>query len=69
MSWSGLATFDGTGVWTDGENIYYSANYSQYILSKSTSTWSEKIWYGFTTFTKHNIWTDGNNIYCSNNYV
>ena len=65
-TWSGLTTFDGVRVWTDGENIYYSNGTEQYVLDKSTSTWSEKVWSGLTNFDGSKVWTDGENIYYSN---
>ena len=65
-TWTGLTSFYGSGIWTDGENIYYSNGTTQYVLNKSTSTWSAKTWSGLTSFYGYNIWTDGTNIYCSN---
>ena len=54
------------GIWTDGENVYYSYDDEQYQLDKSTSTWKPKIWNGkLTKFRGANIWTDGENIYYS----
>ena len=65
-AWSGLTSFYGTNVWTDGDNIYYSDNSSQYVLEKTTSTWLEKTWTGLTSIYGNYIWTDGENIYYSN---
>ena len=53
-------------IWTDGTNIYYSSDTSQYQLDKTTSTWSVKTWTGLTSFRGWYIWTDGTNIFCSN---
>lgn len=54
------------GIWTNGENVYYSYDDEQYQLDKSTSTWKPKIWNGkLTKFRGANIWTDGENIYYS----
>lgn len=70
-SWSGLTSFDGSNVWTDGTDIYYSSG-SSYVLDKSTSTWSTKTWTGLTQSLGNCIWTDGKEIYYSyqsNQYV
>ena len=64
-TWSGLASFDGGNIWTDGENIYYSSYSDHYILDKSTSTWNKKTWNGLTSFMGQYIWTDGDDIYYS----
>ena len=64
-SWTGLTNFYGENIWTDGKNIYYSSSSNQYVLDKSTSTWSTKTWTGLTSFTGNYIWTDGDNIYYS----
>ena len=63
--WTGLTDFNGSSIWTDGENIYCSSGSNQYVLDKSTSTWTTKIWTGLTNFYGSNIWTDGENIYYS----
>ena len=55
----------GDGIWTDGDNIYYSQNQYQYVLDKQTSTWKPKVWKGLTIFSSNYIWTDGDNIYYS----
>ena len=71
-SWSGLTSFYGKFVWTDGDNIYYSGGSDQYVLDKATSTWSRKTWNGLIDLYGSNIWTDGDNIYCrtgSGDYV
>ena len=52
-------------VWTDGTNIYYSNGSDQFVLNKSTNTWSTKSWNGVTNFRGDSIWTDGDNIYYS----
>lgn len=65
-TWGGLTQFDGSYVWTDGKNIYYSHFKQQYQLDKSTSTWHTKDWGNeLTSFDSTDIWTDGNNIYYS----
>ena len=65
-AWSGATGFNGTNIWTDGDNIYYSNGSNQYVLNKATSTWSAKTWSGLTSFAAPYIWTDGDNIYYSN---
>ena len=66
-TWKGLTNFYGSGIWTDGENIYCSeGSGAQYVLNKATSTWSAKTWNGYTGIAGDNIWTDGDNIYYSN---
>ena len=64
-TWSGLTSFYGTNVWTDGTDIYYSANSSQYVLNKSNSTWTAKTWTGVTSISGKRVWKEGSNIYCS----
>ena len=63
-TWIGLTSFSGYYIWTDGDNIYYSKDDDQYVLNKSTSTWSTKTWGGFS-FDRGYVWTDGDNIYYS----
>jgi hypothetical protein len=64
--WGVLTQFDGSYVWTDGKNIYYSHFEQQYQLDKSTSTWHTKDWGDkLTSFDSTDIWTDGNKIYYS----
>ena len=69
-SWIGLTDFNGENIWTDGDNIYYTANSTTYILDKSTSTWNPKTWSGnqYPVDGKY-IWTDGNYIYYSNHPI
>ena len=62
-SWTGLNDF--SYLWTDGDNIYCSNGNYQYVLDKSTSTWSVKTWRGATGFYASELWTDGDNIYYS----
>ena len=61
----------GSHIWSDGDNIYYSYidgtyRINQYVLDKSTSTWSTKTWNGLSSIDGRNIWADGTNIYYSN---
>ena len=62
---NGLTSFSSQYIWTDGDNIYYSINAAQYVLNKSTSTWTAKTWNGLNEFYGSCIWTDGGNIYFS----
>jgi len=62
---NGFANFDGHEVWSDGENVYYSKGYDQYVLNKSTSTWSPVKWEGMYSFYGSEVWSDGNNVYLS----
>ena len=60
-------------IWTDGNDLYYTAYYYasssyyqyQYVLNKSTSTWSTKSWNGLTSLNGQYIWTDGRDVYFS----
>ena len=65
VTWNGLTDFNGSYIWTDGDNIYYSYGTNQYILNKSTSTWTAKTWNGLTDLYGSQIWTDGDNVYYS----
>ena len=64
-TWTGLTSFKGENIWSDGKNIYYSNGSDQYVLDKSTSTWSSKTWSDLTSFSGNYIWTDGENVYYS----
>ncbi len=66
---NGFANFDGHNVWSDGENVYYSKGYDQYVLNKSTSTWSPVKWEGVYSFYGSDVWSDGNNTYLSGQYM
>ena len=61
-----MTSFRASGIWTDGQNIYYSNGSEQYVLNKETSTWAVKAWNGLTSFKGEYVWTDGQNIYYSN---
>ena len=66
-TWNGYTTIYGVGIWTDGNNIYYSnGSGEQYVLNKSTDTWESKTWVGVTSLFGTNIWSDGTDIYYSN---
>lgn len=64
-NWSGLTSFYGCDVWTDGENYYYSRDNNHYILNGDT--WEPKTWNVLTSPFSPAIWTDGVNIYYSDN--
>lgn len=71
-TWNGLTDFDSHGIWRDGNNVYYSYGSDQYVLDKSTSTWSPKTWNGLSNFDASNVWYDGDNTYYSdrtNQYI
>ena len=63
--WSGLTSFNGNYVWSDGENTYYSRNSLQYVLNKDTLTWETKSWGSRRATYGHNVWTDGESVYFS----
>ena len=64
--WTGPENLRIDGIWTDGENVYYSYDKEQYQLDKATSTWKEKTWNGeLTEFRGVNVWTDGTTRYYS----
>lgn len=62
-TWSGLSSFDGNYIWSDGTNIYYSGGYTQYVLDVSTSTWTTKTWNGLTILYGDQVWYDGTNFH------
>lgn len=67
-TWIGLIDFEGQNVWTDGNNIYHTANSNTYVLDKSTSTWNLYTWSGdYKPVAGQHIWTDGTDIYYSYN--
>ena len=64
---SGALKFQGTLVWTDGKNTYWSS-YSlneHYVLNKETSTWTAKTWTGLTVIRAGMVWKDNDNVYYS----
>ena len=65
-TWNGLTNFQGSYIWADGVNTYYSYGTDHYVLDKESSTWTPKIWNGLTDFQGNNVWSDGVNIYYSN---
>ena len=58
-NFNGLTNFDGSNVWSDGTNVYYSSGSNQYVLDVSTNTWSTKTWTGLTSFRGTDVWFDG----------
>lgn len=70
QGWTGLTSFSGSNVWTDGAQVYYSGASQQYQLELYTSVWVPKEWYGvFHSLydTGDNIWSDGTTTYYSKN--
>lgn len=65
FAWSGFNNIFASGIWTDGENTYYSQSISQYVLDLETFTWVESSFIGMPYFNGECIWTDGNYIYYS----
>lgn len=68
--WTGLTSFSGSNVWTDGAQVYYSGASQQYQLELYTSVWVPKEWHGvFHSLydTGDNIWSDGTTTYYSKN--
>ena len=64
--------FNGSCVWNDGSNYYYSDFAYQYVLDIEANTWEEMNWNGRTTINGPWVWTDGTNCYYSlggNDYV
>lgn len=57
-------SLDGSRVWTDGINTYYS-DYSRYQLVLKNGRWVDKVWEGFTPQNSNKIWGDGVNTYYS----
>lgn len=64
--WNGITNFNGSYIWSDGENTYMSNYGRQYVLDSETSTWLPKIWSGLSSFDGSEFWTEGENVYCSN---
>ncbi len=59
------ASISRINVWTDGTDIYYSSDSTQYV--KENGKWVPKTWAGLTSFNGEHVWTDGTNIYYSLN--
>lgn len=70
-TWSGLTSFNGEEIWTDGKLLYHSTGTTHKYLSGSK--WSGMLWSGESfNCSGCNFWTDGTNIYYSdrnNQYV
>ena len=60
---------DSQYIWTDGDNIYYSWYYlstgTNYILDKSTKTWSATTFGNYNLINGLDVWSDGKNIFAS----
>lgn len=66
IAWNGLTKISGENIWSDGNNYYYN----NYVLDKTTKTWTKKTFNGFESFSAgKNVWSDGTNIYYSVNSV
>ena len=65
-TWDGLTSFNGSPIWTDGTDIYYSGGSDQYVLNEATSTWESKTWEGMSSLFGGSVWSDGTDIYYSN---
>ena len=70
FTWNGLSyaneyQYDGSCIWTDGINYYYSGLDAQYQLNSATHTWEKIRWDGITDLYGDNVWTDGVDYYCS----
>ncbi len=71
MTWKektfeGSSSFDGSFIWTDGTDTYYSNGSYQYVLNKTTNKWDTKTWAGSLKPTDGRyIWTDGTDTYYS----
>lgn len=62
ITFNGLSSLSGQHIWTDGTNIYYSAN-GNYLFDSSSLSWSKiENW---ETGTGVYMWTDGSTYYCS----
>lgn len=68
FTWYGLTNFDGSRVWTDGVDYYYSYNGLNYLLNVSTFTWSSISFSGLTNFDGSCVWNfNGKTYYSYNN--
>ena len=68
--WGELVPLSGSGIWSDGDNLYYLGGIRSYVYNKSEKIWENKTWYGLDSIpgserSGSNIWTDGENIYYS----
>ena len=64
-TWSGLTSFYGYNVWTDGDDLYYSTSGNNYVLNKATSAWSTKTWTGLTSVVGSRVWVYSSSVYCT----
>lgn len=68
--WGELVPLWGSGIWSDGDNLYYLGGNRSYVYNKSEKIWENKTWYGLDSIpeserTGSQIWSDGENIYYS----
>ena len=64
-SWNGLDNFNGSDIWSDGTDTYYSSGSVQYKFNKGTDSWEAVTWNGLTNFYGVSVWTDSNDTYYS----
>lgn len=65
-TWEGFNDIVGDRVWKDGDTLYYSSNYNQWVFNRTSEEWEEKIWENqpdnmYATA----IWSDGTDFYFS----
>jgi uncharacterized repeat protein (TIGR02543 family) len=65
VSFSGLSSFVGDNVWTDGTDTYYAVGSSYYILDADTRTWTSisMTWKSSTAFSPNCVFNIGDNTY------
>lgn len=68
--WGELVPLSGSGIWSDGDNLYYLGGIKSYVYNKSEKIWENKTWYGLDSIPGSErsgsyIWTDSVNIYYS----
>lgn len=58
--WTSSASIDGSDVWTNGNEMFYSSNGTNLIFKESVSVdgWVAKTWTGLTNFSGQYVWTD-----------
>ena len=72
VTWTGVNSFSGSDIWTDGSNYYYSYENDHYVASIASTKWTKLDWSSEGRVFGNSIWTDGTNCYYSsgsNQYV
>ena len=64
-SW--ISSFNGSDIWTDGTNWYWSYSSQQYKINFSSLSLTRVSWSGLTSFYGKYVWTDGVDCYYSLN--